>query len=86
MAGWMQWAVNTYPLLRPAVTPIYDKIAGETQKQAFVMINKEVQVALGWFGECLETMKGVSILEVKEWGHDDVDLVVYCDASTGVMG
>jgi hypothetical protein len=30
MAGWMQWAVNVYPLLRPVVTPIYDKIAGKT--------------------------------------------------------
>jgi hypothetical protein len=86
MAGWMQWAVNAYPLLRPAVTPIYDKIAGKTQKRAFVMINKEVRAALGWFGERLETMNGVSILEAEEWGHDDADLVVYCDASTGAMG
>jgi hypothetical protein len=86
MAGWMQWAVNAYPLLRPAVTPIYDKIAGKTQKRAFVMINKEVRAALSWFGERLETMNGVSILEAEEWGHDDADLVVYCDASTGAMG
>jgi hypothetical protein len=31
-------------------------------------------------------MNGVSILEAEEWGHDDADLVVYCDASTGAMG
>jgi len=28
----------------------------------------------------------VSILEAEEWGHDDADLVVYCDTSTGAKG
>jgi hypothetical protein len=86
LAGWMQWAVNAYPLLRPAVTPLYDKMAGKTQKKAYVMINKEVRVALGWFVERLATTDGVSILDAEEWGHEEADLVIYCDASTGARG
>lgn len=75
--------MNAYPLLCPAVMPLHDKTAGKTQK-VFVMIDKEVRVALGWI-ERLATTNGVSTLEA-ERGHEDADLVIYCDVSSGARG
>ncbi|KIM26684.1 hypothetical protein M408DRAFT_51477, partial [Serendipita vermifera MAFF 305830] len=59
LAGWMQWALNAYPLLRPAVTPLYHKIAGKTFKKAPIMINREVRHALDWFSHRLDLTDGV---------------------------
>ncbi|KIM22104.1 hypothetical protein M408DRAFT_33379, partial [Serendipita vermifera MAFF 305830] len=67
MAGWMQWALNAYPLLRPAVTPLYHKTAGKTYRKAPVIINREVRHALQWFMERLDLAEGVSILDAEEW-------------------
>lgn len=86
LAGWMQWAINAYPLLRPAVTPLYEKTAGKTHRNARVMINLEVRAALEWFVSRLATTNGVSILDANEWLPDEADLVIYCDASTGAKG
>ena len=86
LAGWMQWALNAYPLLRPAVTPLYEKIAGKSHRMAPVMINKEVRVSLAWFVDRLATTEGVSILDAEEWAPQQADLVIYCDASTGSKG
>ena len=86
LAGWMQWALNAYPLLRPAVTPLYDKTAGKTQRHAKVMINLEVRAALEWFTHRLATTQGVSILNANEWPVDEADMTIFCDASTGSKG
>ena len=86
LAGWMQWALNAYPLLRPAVTPLYHKIAGKTFKRAPVMINREVRLALEWFSHRLDSSQGVSILAAEEWTPEVADMIIYCDASTGARG
>ncbi|KIM28581.1 hypothetical protein M408DRAFT_307899, partial [Serendipita vermifera MAFF 305830] len=82
----MQWALNAYPLLRPAVTPLYHKIAGKTFKKVPIMINREVRHALDWFSHRLDLTDGVPILEAEVWGPDAADMVIYCDASTGARG
>lgn len=83
LAGWIHWALNAYPLLRPAVNPVHAKISNKTHRFAGIPINREVKSSLQWLRDRIATSDGVSILEAELWGHNDADLVIYCDACTG---
>lgn len=83
LAGWIHWALNAYPLLRPALNPFHAKIAGKTHQHAPVPVNKDVKVSLIWLRDRLATIPGVAILDAELWDESQADLVIWCDACTG---
>ncbi|KAI0054388.1 hypothetical protein BV25DRAFT_1790637, partial [Artomyces pyxidatus] len=65
--GWMNWALNVAPLLRPALSSAYDKIAGLSVRNAPVFINARIKRDWSWFADTLEGWDGVHILRARNW-------------------
>jgi hypothetical protein len=43
IAGYLNWTLNVYPLLRPGLTAVYTKTAGKVQQRAPIWLNKDVE-------------------------------------------
>ena len=86
MLGWMNWALNAYPLLKPALQPAYDKVKGKTASFAPVYRNKNIITHFTWFANRVENSSGVCFIEMTEWGAEDADIQVFCDASGRGLG
>lgn len=86
LAGWVNWALNVFPLLRPGLAPLYTKIAGKTRPLASVYVSEEVAQALLWIAQHLQTSSGVFLLKAIAWGPSEADTVLYTDASFSGIG
>jgi hypothetical protein len=49
LAGWMNWALNVYPLLRPGLSILYRKMAGKSHPHQLIWISVELCRELLWF-------------------------------------
>ena len=81
LIGWVNWVLNVVPLMRPALQSSYDKIAGKSQRNQPVYINRTVQHNLSWFADMFQEWPGVHLLRARVWNSSQADLAIYCDAS-----
>ena len=86
LLGWINWALNTYPLLKPALQSSYAKISGKLLAHASIYLNCEVIDDLQWVIEVMNETDGVCMIDTITWDHDDADLEIYCDTTQGSMG
>ncbi|KAF8953265.1 hypothetical protein BDZ97DRAFT_1873249 [Flammula alnicola] len=86
LAGWINWALNVYPLLRPSLSALYDKMAGKKQSFSEIYINKAVCMELLWAANHLETCGGVYFMNAIEWPPSDAEYVLLSDACLFGMG
>jgi hypothetical protein len=86
IAGWINWSLNAYPLLRPALSAVYNKMSGKTQQHQPVWINQSIVNELSWFTRHVEASDGVLMLDSIEWSEEDADLTLYSDACGFGMG
>ena len=57
--GYANWALNTFPILKPALNSSYDKITGKVALSQGVYINKQVHDELLWFVQSVDHLDGV---------------------------
>ncbi len=57
--GYANWALNVFPLLKPALNSCYDKVAGRTFLNAPIFLNKRTTEDLLWFADQVECLDGV---------------------------
>ena len=57
--GYANWALNAFPILKPALNSSYDKVTGKTVLSQAVYINKDVRNDLLWFAESMSKLDGV---------------------------
>ncbi|KAF8957956.1 hypothetical protein BDZ97DRAFT_1636905, partial [Flammula alnicola] len=86
LAGWINWALNVYPLLRPGLSTLYAKISGKTQALREIYVNKQLCRELIWIADHLETSNGIFLMESVDWPLHFVDHVLYTDACLFGMG
>ena len=48
LAGWFNWALNVFPLLRPALNNVYSKMNGKRNRDQRVYINNAIWDDLTW--------------------------------------
>ncbi|KIY47218.1 hypothetical protein FISHEDRAFT_74876 [Fistulina hepatica ATCC 64428] len=80
LGGWINWALNVYPLLRPGLNTLYAKTKDKTQPFQAVWVSKALCSELWWIANHLEMSTGVHMLESRRWGPSDADVVVFTDA------
>ncbi|KAH7867948.1 hypothetical protein F5879DRAFT_1012909 [Lentinula edodes] len=71
LAGWINWSLNG-----PGLSVLYEKMAGKTES---------VRESL-WFIKKVDVLSGVRMLDSEEWGFEEADIVLYCDACPTGMG
>jgi hypothetical protein len=86
ITGYINWALNVYLLLKPALSNVYDKISGKSQMHAQIFVSKAVIDDLRWFISHVETSYGIRVFEATDWAADEADLTAYGDASGVGMG
>ncbi|KAH9848304.1 hypothetical protein C2E23DRAFT_871274 [Lenzites betulinus] len=90
--GYANWAFNVYPLLKPALSNIYDKMTGKSDRHAGVYINAAVIQDLQWFKSHILMSPGVHLLHANTWTPADLkpgalgDEFALTDASSHGLG
>ncbi|KAJ7461000.1 hypothetical protein B0H11DRAFT_1736334 [Mycena galericulata] len=86
LAGWVNWALNVYFLLAPALSHVYEKMEGKANTEAAIFVNQGVVKDLTWFCHHVRNSTGVHLLESLAWDPADADVTAFCDASLSGLG
>ncbi|GAW10444.1 DNA RNA polymerase [Lentinula edodes] len=87
LTGWINWSFNVFPLLRPALCNIYDKMSGKSQPHADIYLNKALKEDLAWLARRLNSAPGILFFEAYDWNPlIETNMTIYCDASKLGMG
>lgn len=66
LQGWVNWALNVFPHLRPALCESYQKISGKTRANAPIRINNAMRLELRWLIAHVKASSGVHMLKSVE--------------------
>ena len=86
LAGHINWALNVYPLLRPGLAALYQKMGGPYYPYKTVHINHAITHDLRWLATHLQESNGLFLLESIAWTPDEAHLVVLTDACPSGFG
>src|SRR5260221_10580106 len=84
--GHANWALNAFPILKPALNSSYDKISGKVALNQGIYVNKHVHEDLLWFAHSVDRLDGVCLFEAEEWSAHEADIEVWSDASKDGLG
>jgi hypothetical protein len=86
IGGWMNWALNVYPRLKPALNNFYPKLKGRHDSMSRVWVNNSIREDFSWAIDYLVNSPGVLLLKSVYWDVNDATLTVFCDACPEGMG
>jgi len=86
MGGWMNWAFNVYPRIRPALNNFYPKLKGRRDSTSLIWVNNNIREDFTWAVKVLDGCSGVRLLKSVSWRADEASLTVFCDACPEGMG
>ncbi|KAM5545972.1 hypothetical protein V8D89_000098 [Ganoderma adspersum] len=72
LAGYVNWALNVFPLLRPALSNLYHKIADKRERFATIYVNKAIRTELTWMSDHVRALPGIRILSTNAWSPADL--------------
>jgi hypothetical protein len=80
IAGWVNWSLNSFPLLRPGLSVLYAKMAGKSNSHQLIWVSVALCRELLWLADHIEKSDGVHLLQSVEWMPDEADLSCFSDA------
>ena len=88
LTGWFNWALNVYPLLRPALSNVYAKMSHAKPDKLLtkLYVNNAIRSDLLWTVNHISRLPGTHILQLLDWDPSTADLTAYCDASLDGLG
>jgi hypothetical protein len=87
LAGWCEWSFNIFPLIKPGLSAVYEKIRGKNQPRARLHVNNAIISELGWMAHHIEQLQGLFFYKSLDFDPLSEDVVVaYTDASGLGMG
>jgi hypothetical protein len=86
VGGWVNWALNVYPRLRPALNHFYPKLKGRRDSTSLLWVNNHIRDDFGWAVRILRQSAGVHLLRSISWDTTDATWTIYCDACPDGMG
>ena len=88
LAGWFNWALNVYPLLKPALSNVYAKMSHSKPDKPLtkLYVNNAIRSDLLWAINHLHSLPGTRVFQSLDWDPDSADLTAYCDASLEGLG
>jgi hypothetical protein len=86
LGGWLNWAFNVFPLLRPCLNNFFLQIAGKDDPDQTILPNILVRHDLEWAADHIRASDGVHLLRSLDWSVDDADGQIFCDACLDGMG
>ena len=86
LAGWVNWCLNVYPLLRPSLSNVYEKLRSQPNQNGSIWVNNAVREDLSWAHDKLTSSTGLLLLETTSWDLDVATLTIFCDACPSGLG
>jgi hypothetical protein len=86
LAGWVNWCLNVYPLLRPALCNVYSKLKTQPNQNGSLWVNNAVRKDLAWALGKIEASAGLLYLESFSWPLETATHVAFCDACPAGLG
>jgi hypothetical protein len=86
LAGWVNWSFNVFPLLKPGLSNVYEKMSGKMESHAKIFVNKGVIHDLTWFVSEVRNSSGVYLFEDVDWLAKDADVTASGDACLSGLG
>jgi hypothetical protein len=86
IAGYINWALNVFPLLKPGLSNVYHKISNKSEPFAKIHVNKDLVNDFLWLASHIERSDGIHLFEDPGWDPNDADLIVFSDACLTGMG
>jgi hypothetical protein len=86
IAGWINWALNAYPLLRPGLSALYEKTRHGIHPHTLLSLNTSIVQELRWVANHLEHSPGIHIFSSQNWHADEANLALLSDACPSGMG
>lgn len=88
LAGWFNWALNVYSLLKPALANVYAKMTHSKPDKPLtkLYVNNAIRSDLLWAVDHLSRLSGTRVLQSLDWDLDSADITAYCDASLTGLG
>ena len=89
LAGHVNWALNVYPRMQPALSALYAKFMGKSCTFASICINNDVCCEHAWFTNHIKQFNGIHVLKSVVWSPSDTghtNMVAYTDASSKGIG
>ncbi|KAH9855755.1 hypothetical protein C2E23DRAFT_723023 [Lenzites betulinus] len=72
-AGYANWAFNVYPLLKPSLSNVYEKMGGKSNRRAGIYVNAAIGRDLLWLRRHILSATGVHFLTANAWAPADLD-------------
>ncbi|KIY47513.1 hypothetical protein FISHEDRAFT_74617 [Fistulina hepatica ATCC 64428] len=85
LAGWVNWSLNVYVLLRPGLNTLYAKIRNKTQPLQSLWVSKALCSELLWIASHLESSTGVHILQTRKWTASETVTIIFTDTCLSGM-
>jgi hypothetical protein len=82
----MNWALNVYPLLKPALSNLYAKMKDKHEPFAKIHVNRAVTTDLSWFMDRVRLSDGVHLIIDPDWDPQTADVILFTDACLFGMG
>jgi hypothetical protein len=87
LAGWCEWSFNVFPLLKPGLSVLYNKISGKSNPFGSIHVNNALIRELCWLADHVERADGVHFFTSPDFDPSSEDVVVaYTDASSEGLG
>ena len=86
LAGWINWSLNVFPLLKPSLSGLFDKIRKKDKPDALIYVNQTIRLEFDWFSTHVRQSDGIHVMESITWRPAEADYVLFCDASLTGLG
>jgi hypothetical protein len=86
LAGWINWCLNVFPLLRPSLSNVYEKLRSQPNQNGSIWVNNAVREDLTWALNKVKTSPGLLLLETSSWTLEAATFTIYCDACPAGLG
>jgi hypothetical protein len=86
LAGWVNWALNVYPLLRPGLSSVYEKMQRSSFPFQKLSINNTICKELSWLASHIQSSTGVHIIQSRKWSRSEAHDSFLCDTCPTGMG
>jgi hypothetical protein len=85
LAGWLNWAFNVYPLLRPCLNRVYAKIGHKRNGDELIFTNNSIRTDLSWAADRIAASDGIHLVRSLSWAPATADVTIFTDACLSGM-
>ncbi|PBK69278.1 hypothetical protein ARMSODRAFT_988562 [Armillaria solidipes] len=87
ISGWSNWSFNVFPLFKPGLSSVYEKMAGKSNSFALISLSKAVKDDISWMADHIEASSGIFCFDSEDWHPiNDATTIIMCDACLDGMG